>query len=272
MAKARLIFPLLLLLCSCAPRMEWRRHVIDGHMTGVTAVAGDDWASALGVVDSVYHSPGGADFGCGSVPVVARLLIDAQPGMAHLKEILATCPEGMEKHRPESPLSNWSVDALMLGVQTVTGRKVDVGILNMGGIRIDMPRGNVLLDDIVSMYPFKNRLCHLTLTGGDLRYIFDFMAQRGEAECVGGARFVMKDGKACGITVGGEPLSDDALYGVATIDFLLDGGDGLCVARGCRSLTISDRTLAEWMVPYVRSFGAAGLPLEGASDGRITVQ
>lgn len=260
------------LFCNCSPRFEWRKHVIDGHMTGVTAVCTPDWNTCLGTVDSVYHAPNGVDFSCGATPAVARILIGVQPDMAYLKEILAVCPSGISKYSPESPLSNWAVDALMSGVGSVTRRRVDVGILNFGGIRLNVLEGNVLLDDIVSMFPFKNRLCYLSLSGADIRYLFDQMAQRRNPQCIGGARFVIRDGKACDITVGGEPLDDAAPYGVATIDFLLDGGDSLFVARNARDLIISDVVLADWMIRYIRTAGAGGEPLEYSTDGRIVME
>lgn len=274
MAQTKLIAisALLLLACSCGPRMEWVKHSVDGSFTGVTAVAGDNVPSALGSVDSVYHAPNGRVFDCGSTPLAARLLLDAQPGMAYLKKVLAYAPEEMKNYRPESPLSNWAVDAMMLGVESKFGRHVDAGILNFGGIRVDMPQGDVLLDDIISMFPFNNHLCYLTLSGSDLRYIYDFMAGRGKPEIVGGARFVIRDGKAEDITINGEPLDDDKLYGVATIDFLLDGGDGLYVARNARELLISDCYLRDWFVPYVRTFGASGDDIKYEKDGRITIE
>jgi len=274
MVKAKLaaLSAALLVICSCGPRIVWEKHLIDGHMTGVTAVAGAEWESSLGTLDSVYHAPNGTDFHCGSTPVVAKTIIDVQPRMAYLKEILAYCPEGMTKYQPESPLSNWTVDAIMFGVESITHKHVDVGISNFGGIRVDIPKGDVLLGDVVSMYPFKNYLCHLTVTGADLRYMFDQMARRHQVQCVGGARFVIRDGKACNITVGGKPLDDDAVYGVATVDFLLDGGDSVYVARNARSLTITDVRVSDFMVPYVRTIGASGEPLEYSTDGRIVIE
>lgn len=286
MAKTKVIFALagLLLLCSCSPRtndsagamsFEWKKWNMDGHRTGVTAVAGSDWESSLGTLDSLctcYTAPNGVKFTCGSTIGVAKALIDAQPRMAYLKEILAYCPEGMTKYRPESPLSNWTVDALMLGVESKTGRHVDVGVTNFGGIRQDMPDGEVLLDDIVSMFPFDNKMCYVALKGADIRYMFDGMARRGKPECIGGARFAIRDGKACDILVGENPLDDERVYGVATIDFLLDGGDSIFVARNARNLIITDTKIGDWMQPYVRLLGASDEPLEKTTDGRVTIE
>ena len=61
----------------------------------------------------------------------------------------------MEAYFPESALSNWFVDILMAKVEKLSGKKVDIGIANFGGIRVDMPQGDIILDDMLSMFPFK---------------------------------------------------------------------------------------------------------------------
>lgn len=271
-AKLTLAAALLLVLSSCNQGPQWRKHHIDGRFTGVTAVAGMDYEASLGSVDSVYHAPNGRIFTCGSTPAVAKLLIDAQPRMQYLKEVLAHSPEEMRTGRVESALGNWAADALAKGVEARLNRHVDVAIINNGGIRVSMPKGDVLLDDIVSMFPFNNCLCYLTLKGADIRYIFDFMASRRRPEAISGARFVINGRQAEDITVGGEPLDDEKLYGVATIDFLLDGGDSLYVARNAKELLISDCLVHDWMVDYVRDLGEKGIDVEAKTDGRVTIQ
>ena len=274
MAETKLIATALLLLSlsSCGPRFVWHKHVMDGHRTGVTAVAGENYHSSLGVMDSVYTAPNGRVFDCGTTPAVAKLRLDVQPDMAYLKEILAHSSAEMRTGRPESALGDWSADALKLAAESTFGHPVDMSIINIGGIRVTMPEGDVLLDDIVSMFPFKNYICCVNITGADIRYIFDFWARRNKPEAIGGARFVIRDGKATDITIGGEPIDDGRTYSVVTIDFLLDGGDSLYVARNATALDISGLIVRDWMVPYVRSFGESGTELEYKTDGRITVE
>lgn len=275
MVQAKLIVSCVavsLMVCACGPRVEWEKHVMDSHRTGVTAVAGDDPAPYLGTVDSVYHAPNGRTFECGVTPVVARRLLYAQPRMAYLKEVLAYAPEEMRVYPPESELGNWTVDAVMFATESVTGRHIDVGVMNIHGIRRSMPKGQILLDDILSMFPFNNHFCYVALKGEDLHYLLDVMAGRDHPEALGGVRFVIRDGKACDITVGGKPLDESKVYGVATIDFLLDGGDGIHVARNARELIVSDVRIMDWMVPYIRTLGASGEYVEYEKDGRVTIE
>ena len=275
MVKAKVIAlaALALLACSCQHEFSWQKHRMDGHRTGVRVPTADNVTEALGTVnDSVYVAPNGKVFPLGTATYGAAAdLIAVQPEMARVKEVIAFAPRAMISYAPESELSNWWVDRLMVEVASVTRRKVDVGIANFGGIRVDFPQGDILLDDLVSMFPFKNYLSYVALKGSDLQTIFDQMAAT-RPQVLGGVKFVLTGNRIDTLLVGGKPIDPDRTYGVATIDFLLDGGDGLTIAKNAKELITADKTVIDVMLPYVRSLGASGTPLEYKTDGRVVVK
>ena len=275
MVKAKVIAlaALALLACSCQHEFSWQKHRMDGHRTGVRVPTADNVTEALGTVnDSVYVAPNGKVFPLGTATYGAAAdLIAVQPEMARVKEVIAFAPRAMISYAPESELSNWWVDRLMVEVASVTRRKVDVGIANFGGIRVDFPQGDILLDDLVSMFPFKNYLSYVALKGSDLQAIFDQMAAT-RPQVLGGVKFVLTGNRIDTLLVGGKPIDPDRTYGVATIDFLLDGGDGLTIAKNAKELITADKTVIDVMLPYVRSLGASGTPLEYKTDGRVVVK
>jgi len=274
MVQTRLIAILAaaLTVCSCQYRMSWQRYRMDGHRTGVTAPTADNVPQALGTLaDSVYHAPNGRTFPQGSATYAAAAgMLAVQPQMARLKEVIGHTTHEMAAHAPESELSNWLVDHLMSEVARLTGRPVDVGISNFGGIRVDLPKGDVLMDDLVSMFPFRNYLSYVALKGSDLQAIFDFMAER-RPQVLGGVKFVLTDHHIDTLLVGGQPIDPERTYGVATIDFLLDGGDGLTIAKNAKELIITDKLIIDVMLPYARSFAAEGKPIGYFTDGRVVV-
>ena len=273
-AKVAVLAALALVSCSRVPlAYDWEKFGIDGHRTGVTVPAADNIPQALGTIspDGTYNAPNGRVFKGGSTPEVASLLMEVQPGLAALKEVVAISPQGLSVYPPESPLSNFIVDNLARDVAEITGKKVDVGIVNFGGIRCNLPAGNVLLDDVVSMLPFKNYGTWLSVKGTDLRAFIEQLAAEGP-QCVSGARVVVKDGKLESVLIGGKPLDDNKYYGVATIDFLLDGGDNIRLARNARQMIITDWKLGDLILADIRELKAAGKPLEYGMDGRFVVE
>lgn len=275
MVKTKIITAglLSLLLCSCGRTYTWEKFVMDGHRTGVTAPNAGNVTRALGRVnDSCYVSPNGKVWRPGSSTYsTASDLIAVQPQMSALKAVVAHSAREMNQKQPDGDLSNWIVDHIMEDVAATTRRRVDVGIINSGGIRVDMPAGDVIMDDIVSMFPFRNHLCYVALAGTDLLEVFSKMAA-GRVQPFGGAKLVVEDGKIDTLIVAGAPIDPEKVYGLATIDFLLDGGDGLTLAKNAKELIITDKLVVDSMLPYVESYEKDGRLIEGSSDGRFEVR
>ena len=90
-------------------------------------------------------------------------------------------------------------------------------------------------------------------------------------QIVGGVKVVARNGKVVSATIGGEPLDDDRLYGVATLNFLLDGGDGYKVARNAEEVIMCNGYLYDTMLAYVQGLTAAGKPIEYQNQNWITI-
>ena len=253
------------------PVISWSTDPIDGHRTGVTASTADNVEEAMGYVKGrTYYAPNGKKFRKGTVRKVASLMLSAQPAMADVKKVVGYSTRVMVRKKPECELYDWFIDELMRATADSTGKKIDIGISNRGGIRIDMPAGEILCDDIQSMFPFKNNLCYVALHGRDVRAILDQMAATS-FQILGGVKVVAKNGKIVSATVNGEPLDDDKVYGVATINFLLDGGDGYSIGKNAIETIFCNGWLYDTMIAYVKSLTAAGKPVEFENQHWITI-
>lgn len=277
MDKAKIILPLaVVLLSSCGRNLNfsWERYDIDGHRTGVSASTADDLPQTMGeMTQDGYRSPNGNMYDAStSVYAVARDMLDVQPRMAGLKQVLAQSSAEMVRRGPNCEISNWIVDHLREDVARLCGRNVDVALINSGGIRVDMPKGDVLVDDIVSMFPFKNYLSYVALEGRDLLALFEQMAGKAGVQPFSGAKLVLDGSRIDTLLVGGKPIDPDKVYGVGTIDFLLDGGDKLNVAANAKELIITDCLVMDSMLSYVRSYAEQGRPIEYFTDDRLVIK
>lgn len=269
-------FVLLSLLCLSAAAQDytWRAVKMDGSRTGTASPSRDNVKESLGVYKAgKYTAPNGTVHGRRSATArTARIVLDAQPAMARVKDVIGYSPAVMEAYFPESALSNWFVDVLMAKVEKLSGKKVDIGIANFGGIRVDMPQGDIILDDMLSMFPFKNQLVYVEHTGKEIRNILESMAA-GRFQVLGGVRVVADGGKLVSAEIGGEPIDDDRIYGLATISFLLSGGDGLTLEQNARSVTVyKDVDVIDAILEHVYAETAAGRPIEYKTDGRVVVK
>ncbi|MBO4475647.1 MAG: 5'-nucleotidase C-terminal domain-containing protein [Bacteroidales bacterium] len=262
-----------LLIAGCKSGITWEKYRIDGHRTGVTAPSADNVAQALGTIqeDGSYVAPNGKVFSEGSTPAVAMVLISAQPAMADVKEVIAFSSRFMSKSAPESELSNFAVDLVREETARLTGLHTELAVINFGGIRTDMPEGDVLLDDIRSMFPFHNNLVWVELSGDALMRLMNEIAEFGP-QCISGARMVITDGHLESVEVGGEPVNPKKKYGVATVDFLLDGGDNIHVGQGASKLVDTGVTIGSAVEGYIRRLTAEGKAIDYKTDGRVIVK
>lgn len=253
---------------------SWTAGRIDGSRTGCSVPSKENVEAALGrFKGKTYVAPNGRKFARNTAAAkVARVVMDAQPAMAKVKDVIAYSPESMSVTYPEGPLSNWFVDLLMAHVEKLSGNKVDVGVANFGGIRIDMPKGDIILDDMKSMFPFKNQLVYVEHKGSEIRKLLDWMAA-GRFQVLGGVRVVAEDGKIVSAEIGGEPIDDEKIYGMATISFLLNGGDGLNLAdNAVKVVRYDDVDVIDAVLEYVYAETAAGRQITYESDGRVVIR
>jgi 2',3'-cyclic-nucleotide 2'-phosphodiesterase (5'-nucleotidase family) len=253
---------------------RWEATSMDGSRTGCTATTADNVSEAVGKIndDGSYVSPSGNVYAKESATAkTASIVIKAQPKMAEVKKVIAKSDEYMPNGGRENRLSNWFVNIIMDKVSSLSGRKVDVGICNFGGIRSAMPQGDVTLDDIKSMFPFKNYLVYLELSGKELRNIVEKMAA-GTFQAMCGAEVVVSDKKVETFTIGGRPVEDDKLYSVATISFLLHGGDGLSLADNAVNIINYDVMIMDAVLERIYALSAEGKSIKGSDVRYVTIK
>jgi 5'-nucleotidase len=126
----------------------------------------------------------------------------------------------------ESAEGNLFCDLMLAGQPTA-----QVCVINGGGLRADMPAGELTYGGLFEAMPFDNRFALVDVKGSHLRKLVSSNLQRGGGILSWGglaAKARCKAGKLdVAITVAGKPLSDTSGYKLVTSDFLASGGDGM---------------------------------------------
>ena len=276
MAKAKLAALCLLAAVSCSqgPRVEWKRVPMDGSRTGVVPVTAENVDTALGTFEDDYIAPNGRHFTEGATPEVAALLMDVQPKMAHLKEVVAHSARLLENIRTECdlPLGNIVADALREKGSSYFNVPMDFAISNYGGIRNPLPEGAILMDDVEAMFPFKNYMCYAKVRGNNLQRLLEQLAKTQAFQAVSGCKVKVKAHELVEAEVGGEPIDPKRLYNVTTIDFLLSGGDGIAIGALAEDVVLTDVLVKDVMLEYFQKMEAAGQVVDGQKDGRVIME
>ena len=111
----------------------------------------------------------------------------------------------------------------------------DFAVVNGGGIREDLPAGNITKGDMMSTFPFGNQLQVVEIDGKTIRQMLEHSVSHypetfGGFLQVSGITFNYDSNKNVGSRVGdiyvnNKLIDDNSKYTMATVDFLLDGGD-----------------------------------------------
>ena len=276
MVKNEVIIFLLLALVSCAPKLDWKTVPMDGHRSGVVSLTAENIETGLGhFTDSSYVMPSGASFALDSPAAqVARALMKVQPEMAPLKKVIGHSARMMmnDRDNPDLPLGDLFADVLRAYGTKYFGVPMDFAITNFGGIRVPMPQGAITLEDITSMFPFKNYVCYCKMKGEMLTELFHQLAGTKAFQATSGATIRVKKHELESALIGGEPIDPERIYNVTTIDFLLDGGDGIRIGALSEDVQLSHVLLKDVMLDYIESMEAQGKVIDAQSDGRVIME
>jgi len=183
----------------------------------------------------------------------------------------------------ECTMGNLVADGMRWATQN---SDVQVALINGGGLRTSIPAGDISTGSVLEVLPFSNNIATLKLTGADLLAALENGVSRAESPDnagtgrfpqVSGLRFSWDATKPVGERiVSAEVQNDDgsysplvpaAVYHVATLTFLRQGGDDYAIfAEKAIDPYDFGPSLTETIADYISQHS----PLDLAPEGRIT--
>ena len=177
--------------------------------------------------------------------------------------------------RPEGLLTNLLSDILVWAAKDYN-EKPDFGVYNTGGVRADLPKGEITYGDVLDIAPFENKIAFTTLSGADVEQLFAEMASNGGEGVSHSVRMVItQDGKLVSATINGEPIDPQRDYRIATIDYLLGGTDKMTTFKKGRDINSPKETSNNSrfiIMNYFREQDRLGREVDAQIEGRITVE
>jgi len=151
-----------------------------------------------------------------------------------LDSVLAYCPETLDKSNGkwQTTIGNLMADVTLRRGNTVfmarEKKNIDLCILNHGGIRSILPKGNVTARTAFEIMPFENSLVVIALKGEQIFEMVDYFIATKKPHPLSGITFTIGKGNVSkNILVQGKPVENETIYYVATNDYLSNGGDNM---------------------------------------------
>lgn len=186
-----------------------------------------------------------------------------------MDEVLGHCPTTLRKGTPQGALGNWAADAMVEVCSEIFGMTPDMALCNNGGLRAELPAGDVTRKRIYSIFPFDNKLSLLEMKGSAIMEMFNDISKGSGEPVSAGVQLTIKNKQAVSATIGGKEIDPEKIYKVCTLDFLSNSGRyslGSYVSR-----RDSDEFVYELLCSHVKKLTAAGRKVEARQDDRIVV-
>lgn len=193
--------------------------------------------------------------------------------MKEMDEVLCVSNVPLFGGRPESTLTNFCADLVLNESDSICLKhypdiRIDVSMVNRGGLRIPIAKGEVKVQQMFELMPFENEVVFLKMTGIEMHRFIDHMASRG-GEGVSGMRFGIKDNKAINPEIQGKPLDESKSYWLVTSDYIANGGDGSEILKEVKERIATGVKFRDMFINHLRQMGRKGLAIEAKTDGRI---
>jgi len=190
---------------------------------------------------------------------------------AQMTSVLTTSPRRLTKGVPESELGNLMVDIFREMGQERYGKPIDLAITNNGGIRTDLPQGNITLGKVYEVMPFDNDLVVLTVSGTTMQKVVEYIAQRKEPQS--GLRLVVDKAtnKPKEVLIGNKPIDNQQTYTIITSDYMAMSSDMAPIVKNNQGYQALNYLMRDAMADYLRRKGKQGQAIDPQKDGRTTV-
>lgn len=134
-----------------------------------------------------------------------------------------------------------------------TGHSIDFVLLNHGGIRAIISKGDITTRTAFEVMPFENSLVVADLKGAQVKELLDYLARNKRAHPIAGLKLVLdQDFNIAEASVHGTPIDFNKHYFVCTNDYLAGGGDRMNFFKTNDSLYVLDYKVRNAMIDYFK--------------------
>ena len=166
--------------------------------------------------------------------------------------------------KQETELGDLVSDAMLWFTENL---KPDFAIQNGGGIRADLPEGEITKKLIYEILPFDNSIMVLKLKGSQVIELFDYVAtipngKGAFAQVSEGVRFTLNyaSQKCENITINGKPIDPEKIYTIATNSYMAGGGDGYSIFKKAIDRYDTSAFQRDALIEYIIKLGGTLKP------------
>jgi len=124
-------------------------------------------------------------------------------------------------------LADYTFDGADVWTKGNLNKNVDAALINIGGIRTTIGKGDILLKNVFEVMPFENEVIIVKMKGSDLQGLFDYYAKTQVNNPVSHLYIETNNGQLTKTLINGKVVNPTQDYYIATSDYLALGGDNM---------------------------------------------
>jgi|694.fasta_scaffold12660_4 2',3'-cyclic-nucleotide 2'-phosphodiesterase (5'-nucleotidase family) len=168
---------------------------------------------------------------------------------AETEKIIATSTDALLKDGEESTLGNFVCDALNNSAkQEFKNVAIDLVIINRGGLRVNLPKGDIKVINIFELMPFENELVLVKISGEKLLEGIQTIIEKKHSFL--GMRVLVENNKLQEATISSEKIEKTKSYTVLTSDYLANGGDNFIFLKDPIVMQKSNLKIRDGIINY----------------------
>lgn len=189
---------------------------------------------------------------------------------AKMNEVIAICDSALTKEETESTLANFVMKAVEFSVNKTNPELTKfIPTVNRGGLRINLPKGNITIRTIYELMPFDNELVVLKMNAEKTKEAANSFCENGKL-FTNYLEFYCDKKSAINLKIHGENWSNESEYTFITTDFLANGGDNCMFFSNPVSYTNTGVKLRDAIIEYCRYLTQNNLHIVPFKNGRIS--
>lgn len=189
-----------------------------------------------------------------------------------MNTVLVENAEQLTRGIPESTLGNLIADLLLERalIEMPDSIRPLICLINIGGLRVDLPEGPITVGKVFELMPFENELDVIKLSPEKVNELMAYLQKVGGQPISGIDISVRKNNGNTQFVLADGSEMEEYLY-VVTSDYLADGGDKMDFFRDPLKRIRTGIKIRDAIIDDFRVKGLAGQKLESKLDGRIAV-
>ena len=206
----------------------------------------------------------------------AEMLTEIKPYQQHLDSsmniVIAHSEKEYFKKKPNGSLNNIVCDMVfdvIVKRYSESLYKPDLCLLNYGGLRRPLPKGDIMISDIYQLMPFQNESVICRLSGTQMNKMFAYLLKTN-GQPIANMRVEYTQGVFVDAYINGEKFDSTKTYNVLTSDYTAKGGDRMNFFLAADTMILCGSLLRDDLFTYIKNLDHQNL--KANEEERIIIE